>query len=49
VEDAGGVTLAYIDFEGDPSRRRLVNRLSGADARAVTADYREGADGGWEG
>ncbi|HEY8124458.1 MAG TPA: hypothetical protein VIF88_03445 [Methylocystis sp.] len=35
VEDAGGFALAYIHFEGDPSRRGLVNRLSGAGAKAV--------------
>jgi len=35
VEDANGVALAYVYFEGDPSRRGLVNRLSGADAKAV--------------
>ncbi|MGD9545178.1 MAG: hypothetical protein AB7F41_02800 [Methylocystis sp.] len=36
VEDAGGVALAYVYFEEDPGRRRLVNRLSTADAKAVT-------------
>jgi hypothetical protein len=36
VEDAGGgVALAYVYFEEDPSRRRLVGRLSGADSKAV--------------
>ncbi len=35
VEDAGGVALAFVYFEDDPSRRGLVNRLSGADAKAV--------------
>lgn len=35
VEDANGVALAYVYFEEDPSRRGLVNRLSGADAKAV--------------
>ena len=35
VEDANGVALAYVYFEDDPSRRGLVNRLSGADAKAV--------------
>jgi hypothetical protein len=35
VEDAGGVALAYVYFEEDPSRRGLVNRLSGADAKVV--------------
>jgi hypothetical protein len=35
VEDVGGVALAYVYFEEDPSRRGLVNRLSGADAKAV--------------
>ncbi len=35
VEDAGGVALAYVYFEEDPSRRGLSNRLSGADAKAV--------------
>jgi hypothetical protein len=35
VEDAGGVALAYVYFEEDPSRRGLLNRLSGADAKAV--------------
>jgi hypothetical protein len=42
VEDAGGVALAYVYFEEDPSRRGLVNRLAGTDARA---DHREGANG----
>jgi hypothetical protein len=35
VEDAGGVALAYVYFEEDPSRRGLVSRLSGTDAKAV--------------
>ncbi|MBG0797158.1 hypothetical protein IYX23_05585 [Methylocystis sp. L43] len=35
VEDAGGVSLAYAYFEEDPSRQGLVNRLSGADAKAL--------------
>jgi hypothetical protein len=35
VEDANGVALAYVYFEEDPSRRGLVNRLSGADAKVV--------------
>lgn len=35
VEDAGGVALAYVYFEEDPSRRGLLNWLSGADAKAV--------------
>lgn len=35
VEDANGVALAYVYFEEDPSRRGLVNRLSGAGAKAV--------------
>lgn len=35
VEDAGGVALAFVYFEEDPGRRRLANRLSGADAKAV--------------
>jgi hypothetical protein len=35
VEDANGVALAYVYFEEDPSRCGLVNRLSGADAKAV--------------
>jgi hypothetical protein len=35
VEDAGGVALAYVYFEEDPGRRGLVNRLSGAGAKAV--------------
>jgi hypothetical protein len=30
VEDANGAALAYVYFEEDPSRRELVNRLSGA-------------------
>jgi hypothetical protein len=34
VEDAG-VSLAYVYFEEDSSRRGLVNRLSSADAKAV--------------
>ncbi|WP_018408459.1 hypothetical protein [Methylocystis rosea] len=35
VEDASGVAIAYVYFEEDPSRRGLVSRLSGADAKAV--------------
>ncbi|MGJ0454186.1 MAG: hypothetical protein ACR65T_13305 [Methylocystis sp.] len=35
VEDAGGVALAYVYFEDDPSRRGLVNRLPGREAKAV--------------
>ncbi len=35
VEDARGVALAYVYFEDEPSRRGLVNRLSGAHAKAV--------------
>ena len=35
VEDANGVALAYVYFEDDPSRRGLVNRLSGDEAKAV--------------
>jgi hypothetical protein len=35
VEDANGVALAYVYFEEHPSRRGLVNRLSGADAKVV--------------
>ena len=34
VEDANGVALGYPYFEEDQSRRALVNRLSGADAKA---------------
>jgi hypothetical protein len=30
---AGGLGLAYVYFEEDPSQRGLVNRLSGADAK----------------
>ncbi len=37
VEDANGVALAYVYFEDDPSRRGLVNRLSGTDAKAVVS------------
>jgi hypothetical protein len=36
VEGASGVALAYACFGEDPGRRRLVNRLSDADAKAVT-------------
>lgn len=35
VEDAGGGALAYVYFEEYPARRGLLNRLSGADAKAV--------------
>jgi hypothetical protein len=35
VEDANGVALAYVYFDDGPSRRGLVYRLSGADAKAV--------------
>ncbi|MGD9541785.1 hypothetical protein [Methylocystis sp.] len=31
----GVVALAYVYFEDDPRQHRLVNRLSGADAKAV--------------
>ncbi len=41
---ASGVGLAYVYFEEDPSRRGLVNRLSGAEAKAV-AQRSPGADG----
>jgi hypothetical protein len=33
VEDAGGLALVYVYFAEDPSRQRLVSRLSGADAK----------------
>jgi hypothetical protein len=33
VEDAGGVALAYVYFDEDRSRQRLVNRLSGSDPK----------------
>jgi hypothetical protein len=32
IEDVGGVALVYVYLE-DPSRQRLVNRLSGANAK----------------
>ena len=32
---ANGVALAYVYFEDDPSRRGLVNRLAGSEAKAV--------------
>ena len=35
IEDANGIALAYVCFEDAPTRRALVNRLSGADAKAV--------------
>ncbi|GEM_PF-4569818 len=35
VEDAGGVSLAHVYFEEDPSRRELFNRIAGSDAKAV--------------
>ncbi|MGD9657397.1 MAG: hypothetical protein AB7U61_07110 [Methylocystis sp.] len=35
VEDAHGKALAYVYFEDEPSGRKLVNRLSGADAKAA--------------
>ncbi|MGD9540635.1 hypothetical protein [Methylocystis sp.] len=35
VEDANGIALAYVYFEDEPTRRALVNRLSGADAKVV--------------
>ncbi|MGD9541782.1 hypothetical protein [Methylocystis sp.] len=35
VEDVGGVALVYVYFEGETTRRGLVNRLPGADAKAV--------------
>ena len=34
-EDANGVALAHVYFEDEPTRRGLVNRLSGPDAKAV--------------
>jgi hypothetical protein len=33
IEDVGGVALVYVYFAEDPSRQRLVSRLSGADAK----------------
>lgn len=33
VEDVGGLALVYVYFAEDPGRRRLVSRLSGADAK----------------
>ena len=35
VADMNGVALAYVYFEDEPTRRALVKRLSGADAKAV--------------
>ncbi len=35
VEDVGGVALAYVYFEDEPTRRGLVKRLSQADAKRV--------------
>ncbi len=35
VEDANGITLPYVYFEYDPSRRGIVNRLSSAGDKAV--------------
>lgn len=35
VEDAHGIALAYVYFEDEPTRRSLLNRLSGDDAKAV--------------
>jgi hypothetical protein len=36
VEDAAGVTLAYVYFEDEPTRRRFSKRLSKDDARKLT-------------
>jgi hypothetical protein len=33
VEDAAGVTLAFVYFEDEPARRGFARRLSKADAR----------------
>jgi hypothetical protein len=33
VEDVGGVALVYVYFAEDPSRQRLVSRLSGENAK----------------
>jgi hypothetical protein len=33
VEDASGVALAYVYFDEDRGRQRLVNRLSGSDPK----------------
>lgn len=35
VEDAAGVTLAYIYFEDEPTRRSFAKRLSKNDARKM--------------
>ncbi|MBS4019884.1 MAG: hypothetical protein KGZ68_16815 [Dechloromonas sp.] len=35
VEDSGGVALAYVYFEDEPTRRGLVRRLSADDAKCV--------------
>ncbi|TLG77814.1 hypothetical protein [Methylocystis sp. B8] len=35
VEDAHRITLAYVYFEDEPTRRGLVNRLSSEDAKAL--------------
>ncbi|WP_292529490.1 hypothetical protein [Methylocystis sp.] len=35
IEDANGVALAYVYFEGEPTRRGLVKRLPARDAKHV--------------
>ncbi len=35
VEAAGGIALAYVYFEDEPTRRGLVRRLSAKDAKRV--------------
>jgi hypothetical protein len=35
VEDAGGIRLAYVYFEDEPTRRALVRRLRRDDAKAI--------------
>jgi hypothetical protein len=35
VEDANGIALTHVYSEDEPTRRTLVTRLSGADAKAV--------------
>jgi hypothetical protein len=35
VQDAAGVTLAFVYYENEPTRRRMTNRLSKDNARRM--------------
>ena len=46
VEDAGGVALAYVYFEDDPSSARARQSAFRRRRQGSGADHRESADGG---